>query len=123
MYSETNFFTDFVEFLKVEKVLNTVEINDALSFVDGIEGVLQERTFILGYQGLAYSINSKLSLDDLKNFVSKHVTTLAQDADARYFFAQSLVDTSSLSEAERMTLIYLMPESYKPFLLKRFIES
>ncbi len=121
MPSETKIFSDFVDFLKMKKVLNADEVDDALSFLDGIDGVFSERTFILGYQGLAYYINNKLSLDDLKEFVSNNVEILAQDANARYFFAQSLVDQPCITEAERMTLISLMPEIYKPFLLKRFV--
>ncbi len=123
MHSETKSFSEFVDFLKMKKVLSDNEINDALSFLDGLEGILSEHTFILGYQGLAYHINRKLSFHELKNFISQNTDLLAQDAETRYFFAQSLVDAPKLTDTERATLIRLMPEIYQPFLFRRFARS
>ncbi len=123
MHSETKIFTDFVDFLKATNVLNASEVEGALAFLDGIEGVLSERTYILGYQGLAFCINEKLSLAELQEFALSNGEILAQDGDARYFFAQALMEKKSLNEAERVKLIHLMPESYQPFLLRRFVGS
>ena len=123
MHSETRIFTDFVEFLKSEQNLSAGDIECALAFLDGIEGVLSERTFILGYQGLAFYLNGKLSLAELKEFALNNGDILAQDGDARYFFAQALIEKKGLNETERVELIHLMPQGYQPYLLRRFAGS
>ena len=120
MPSETEHFLSFIRFLKSEKVLCKTEIDYALSFLDGVNGVTSEGTFILGYEGLARCIGKKLSFDGLKSFAENYGDVLAQNADTRYFFAQSLVEKETLQQDERRMLIGLMPRSYQPFLLKRF---
>ncbi len=123
MPSEINVFTEFVDFLEAHQILNSDDVENALSFLDGLEGVISERTFILGYEGLARYLNKKLSLVELKEFAKNHVEILAKDGDARYFFAQALMEKKDLSETERVELIYLMPRTYQPFLLRRFVGS
>lgn len=120
MQSGTEEFSRFIETLKSGSVLSASEIDKALAFLDGVCGVISEGTFILGYEGLARCIGEKLSFDEQKAFVQRHCEILAKDADARYFFAQSLVDNSVLQKDERVELIGLMPSNYQPFLLKRF---
>lgn len=120
MQSETKAFSHFIEFLKSRGVLSVDEVDDALAFLGGVCGVISEGTYILGYEGLARSIGKKLSFDEQKAFVESNFEELAKDADARYFFAQSLVDSPSLQQDERVELIGLMPSNYQSFLLKRF---
>lgn len=119
MRSGIDEFSHFIEFLQSNGVLSSSEIKDALAFLDGVGGVISEGTFILGYEGLARFICKKLSFDELKSFAKKYSEVLAQDADARYFFAQSLVEKLALRQHERRVLISLMPSNYQPFLLKR----
>jgi hypothetical protein len=120
MQSGTEEFLRFIEFLLSSSVLSASEIKEALAFLDGVGGVISEGTFILGYEGLARFIGKKLSFDELKSFTKKYSEVLTQDADARYFFAQSLVEKRALQQEERRVLISLMPSNYQPFLLKRF---
>lgn len=120
---ETDYFIEFVEFLKAEDILDAEQIDEALKYLGGLDGVVAERYFIFGYENIAWYLNKKLSFDELSSFVSEYVEVLAQDAGARYFFAQSLLEKSELSKGECESLISCMPEKYQPFLLKRFLKS
>lgn len=120
MQLETNEFSLFIEFLKSNGVLSVNEVDDALAFLDGVYGVASEGTYILGYEALARCIGKKLSFDEQRAFVERQIEELAKDSDARYFFAQSLLDSPTLQQDERVELIGLMPNNYQPFLLKRF---
>lgn len=119
MQSGTEEFSRFIKILESGSVLSKAEIDDALTFLDGVDGVVSEGTFILGYEGLARCVGKKLSFDELKEFVENYSDVLAKDADARYFFAQSLIESSALQRVECGVLISLMPSNYQPFLLKR----
>ncbi|KIC36104.1 hypothetical protein RA27_22460 [Ruegeria sp. ANG-R] len=120
MQSETKAFSHFVEFLKSSGVLSADEVDEALAFLDGVCGVVSEGTYTLGYEGLARCIGKKLAFDEQRAFVERHFEEMGEDADARYFFAQSLIDNPTLQQNERIELIGLMPSNYQPFLLKRF---
>lgn len=120
MQLETNEFSLFIEFLKSNGVLSVDEVDDALAFLDGVYGIVSEGTYILGYEALARCIGKKLSFGEQKAFSEAHMEELATDVDARYFFAQSLVDNPILQQDERIELIGLMPSNYQPYLLKRF---
>lgn len=120
MHSEIEYFNNFVEFLIAKEVLNSSDIAEALDFVGGVEGVTSEGYFIIGYQGLARHINKQKTFSELRVFIEENVEVLKQDGDARYFFAQSLIDTPALEQDERKALIDLMPKSYQVYLIRRF---
>lgn len=113
-------FLNFVEFLVLKNIITPLETHEALSFLDGVDGIISEGTYILGYEGIARYVSGKLSFDELKIFIEENTEVLSEDADARYFFAQSLVDEPKLDWSERHILIGLMPSKYQPFLLERF---
>lgn len=120
MQLENEAFSHFIKYLKSSGVLSAAEVDETLAFLDGVCGVVSEGTYILGYEALARCIGRKLLFDEQRAFVERHAEELAKDADARYFFAQSLVDSPTLQQDERIELIGLMPSNYQPFLLKRF---
>lgn len=121
MKLETKNFVEFVDYLKAENILESHEVNEALSFVGGMEGVISDEFYIFGYEGLGRYISGKLSLDELKEFALQNFEILAQQVDGRYFFVQSLLDIPKLSKIERISLIELMPKDYQHFLFMRFI--
>ena len=123
MKLETKAFIEFVEYLTAENILADYEVIEALSFVDGMEGVISDDLPILGYKGLGFYINRKLSFDSLKKFVSQNIEMLKQHSGERYFFVHSLLDSPKFSETERISLIDLMPKVYRSFLQKSFTSS
>jgi len=123
MKLETKEFIKFVEYLTTKNILEDYEVIEALSFVDGMEGVISEDLSILGYKGLGFYINKKLSFDSLKEFVSQNIEMLKQHPGERYFFVHSLVDSPKFSETERISLMDSMPKIYRSFLQNSFTGS
>ncbi len=121
MHSQSEHFRDFISSLKVQKVMDDNEIEEAFRYLDGLKGVFDGNFFISGYENLAWFISNKFSFERLEKYMKLNAKILAKDSDSRYYFVQALMEKPSLTDPERKKLILISPKIYHSYLFQRFI--
>ncbi|MEP1422298.1 MAG: hypothetical protein ABJK59_11065 [Erythrobacter sp.] len=84
--------TLFIDFLCSQGLIERDGIDNALSHLEGIDGIVAVGDYILGYEGLARTITEKSSFERLKRFMVKNQSMLSADPERRYYFVQSLLE-------------------------------
>ena len=123
MLSETNHFLSFINYLKDQKVINDVDISNAFKYLDGLEGVMEDKYFIFGYENIAWLLSNKFSFTEMVQFLKHNKSFLSQDSGNRYFFARAFMEKEGLSSEQITALINVMPLEYQEYLRFRFIPS
>ncbi|WAJ36024.1 hypothetical protein OU800_15525 [Pseudomonas sp. GOM7] len=122
MLSDVDFFKEFIDWLMGLSIVSSEEIDDFLSCLDGVDGVIEDGFYISAFEELGRGLAKNRDLHFLEGFLKINSSFLSLRSDFLYYFVESIVDVRSALGDDVRSLISASPESYKPFLTKRFIK-
>lgn len=122
MLSDVDFFKGFIDWLMGLSIVSSEEIDGFLNCLDGVGGVIEDGFYISAFEEIGRGLARNRDLHFLEDFLKVHSSFLSLRSEVLYYFVESIVDVHSALGDDVRGLISASPESYKPFLTKRFIK-